>query len=86
MFLTGRSKLKYNVSYRILVYRYVPGAIYRPHIDGAWPASGVDPVTVSFFLYTISIDVSDEMFAPPCVRRENTCMIPHHLINLNGPG
>ncbi|KAJ3285449.1 hypothetical protein HK104_009475 [Borealophlyctis nickersoniae] len=27
------------------VYRYVPGAIYRPHIDGAWPCSGIDPVS-----------------------------------------
>lgn len=27
------------------VYRYIPGAIYRPHIDGAWPASGIDPTT-----------------------------------------
>ncbi|KAI8832709.1 hypothetical protein BC829DRAFT_428555 [Chytridium lagenaria] len=25
------------------VYRYVPGHVYRPHIDGAWPKSGVDP-------------------------------------------
>jgi hypothetical protein len=33
-------------SFLYLVYRYVPGAIYRPHIDGAWPASGVDPTTV----------------------------------------
>jgi hypothetical protein len=23
-------------------YRYVPGAVYRPHVDGAWPSSGVD--------------------------------------------
>ncbi|KZP05214.1 hypothetical protein FIBSPDRAFT_766202, partial [Athelia psychrophila] len=30
---------------RFRVYRYVPGAIYRPHLDGAWPASGVDPAT-----------------------------------------
>ncbi|KAL8290348.1 hypothetical protein RQP46_002606 [Phenoliferia psychrophenolica] len=30
---------------RFRVYRYVPGAIYRPHIDGAWPKSGVDPTT-----------------------------------------
>ncbi len=22
-------------------YRYVPGVIYRPHIDGAWPGSGM---------------------------------------------
>lgn len=25
----------------------------RPHIDGAWPASGLDPVTVSFFYQCI---------------------------------
>lgn len=24
-------------------YRYLPGAVYRPHIDGAWPASGLRP-------------------------------------------
>lgn len=30
---------------RFRVYRYVPGAIYRPHLDGAWPASGLDPTT-----------------------------------------
>ncbi|CAM0138080.1 hypothetical protein VKS41_001303 [Umbelopsis sp. WA50703] len=30
------------------VYRYVPGAIYRPHIDGAWPGSGLDPVDGSY--------------------------------------
>ncbi|KAJ3261514.1 hypothetical protein HK103_005349 [Boothiomyces macroporosus] len=24
------------------VYRYTPGSIYRPHIDGAWPGSGVN--------------------------------------------
>lgn len=23
----------------------MPGAIYRPHIDGAWPASGIDKTT-----------------------------------------
>jgi hypothetical protein len=27
------------------VYRYQPGAVYRPHIDGAWPGSGLDPKT-----------------------------------------
>ncbi|KAF2741652.1 hypothetical protein M011DRAFT_414107, partial [Sporormia fimetaria CBS 119925] len=25
------------------VYRYVPGAEYRCHIDGAWPPSGITP-------------------------------------------
>ncbi|CAG8978170.1 hypothetical protein HYALB_00011485 [Hymenoscyphus albidus] len=28
---------------RFRVYRYVPGAEYRAHIDGAWPPSSVDP-------------------------------------------
>ncbi|KAF9432323.1 hypothetical protein BGZ76_010962 [Entomortierella beljakovae] len=27
------------------VYRYVPGAIYRIHVDGSWPGSGLDPNT-----------------------------------------
>jgi hypothetical protein len=27
------------------LYRYKPGSIYRPHIDGAWPASGVNADT-----------------------------------------
>ncbi|GAA6021933.1 hypothetical protein JCM10207_002604 [Rhodosporidiobolus poonsookiae] len=30
---------------RFRVYRYVPGAIYRPHLDGGWARSGIDPVT-----------------------------------------
>ena len=28
---------------RFRVYRYVPGAEYRCHIDGAWPPSGISP-------------------------------------------
>lgn len=28
---------------RFRVYRYVPGAEYRCHIDGAWPPSGITP-------------------------------------------
>lgn len=28
---------------RFRVYRYVPGAEYRAHIDGAWPPSGIGP-------------------------------------------
>jgi len=27
---------------RFRFYRYVPGRYYRPHIDGAWPTSGLD--------------------------------------------
>ncbi|KAI8816679.1 uncharacterized protein EV422DRAFT_544490 [Fimicolochytrium jonesii] len=34
-----------GINSRWRVYRYVPGAVYRPHIDGAWPASGLDPQT-----------------------------------------
>ncbi|BFZ64927.1 hypothetical protein YB2330_006083 [Saitoella coloradoensis] len=33
----------WGLNVRFRVYRYVPGAIYRPHIDGAWPPSGIDP-------------------------------------------
>lgn len=31
-----------GINARFRVYRYVPGAVYRPHIDGAWPRSGLD--------------------------------------------
>jgi hypothetical protein len=27
------------------LYRYKPGSVYRPHIDGAWPASGINADT-----------------------------------------
>lgn len=50
----GRAELIFLTAMNSLlqtVYRYVPGAIYRPHIDGAWPASGVDPVTVGSILF-----------------------------------
>ncbi|TPX56507.1 hypothetical protein SpCBS45565_g08386 [Spizellomyces sp. 'palustris'] len=40
----GNAELR-GVNARWRVYRYVPGAIYRPHIDGAWPGSGLDPAT-----------------------------------------
>ena len=31
-----------GINRRFRCYRYVPGAVYRPHIDGAWPLSGLD--------------------------------------------
>jgi hypothetical protein len=37
-----------GINRRFRVYRYVPGAEYRCHIDGAWPPSGVDPVTKAY--------------------------------------
>jgi len=37
-----------GINRRFRVYRYVPGAEYRMHIDGAWPPSGIDPVTDAY--------------------------------------
>ena len=34
-----------GVNARWRLFRYYPGAVYRPHIDGAWPGSGLDPTT-----------------------------------------
>lgn len=34
-----------GINRRFRVYRYVPGAEYRCHIDGAWPPSGIDAAT-----------------------------------------
>ncbi|KAJ3046420.1 hypothetical protein HK097_000874 [Rhizophlyctis rosea] len=31
-----------GITARWRVYRYLPGLEYRPHIDGAWPQSGID--------------------------------------------
>ncbi|RDW57894.1 prolyl hydroxylase family protein [Aspergillus mulundensis] len=39
--VNGRSVRGINRRFR--VYRYVPGAEYRCHIDGAWPPSGISP-------------------------------------------
>lgn len=36
-------KIARGVNRRFRVYRYVPGAEYRCHIDGAWPPSGILP-------------------------------------------
>ena len=30
-----------GVNARWRLFRYAPGAVYRPHVDGAWPGSGV---------------------------------------------
>nr|POF26108.1 hypothetical protein CFP56_22256 [Quercus suber] len=39
-YVSGRKVRGINRRFR--VYRYVPGAEYRCHIDGAWPPSGID--------------------------------------------
>ncbi|KEF54233.1 uncharacterized protein A1O9_09399 [Exophiala aquamarina CBS 119918] len=57
---------------RFRVYRYVPGAEYRAHIDGAWPPSSIDPSTDKYIydaspphskqssLFTFLIYLNDE--------------------------
>ncbi|UPR01836.1 Fe2OG dioxygenase domain-containing protein [Chloropicon primus] len=35
----GQHELR-GINSRLRLYRYSPGAIYRPHVDGAWPGSG----------------------------------------------
>ncbi|KAJ4364685.1 hypothetical protein N0V83_009282 [Neocucurbitaria cava] len=37
-----------GINRRFRVYRYVPGAEYRCHIDGAWPPSGIHPSTSTY--------------------------------------
>ena len=39
-FVNGQAIAGMNSRWR--VYKYTPGSIYRPHIDGAWPGSGLD--------------------------------------------
>lgn len=60
---------------RFRVYRYVPGAEYRCHIDGAWPPSGINPETDEYVyddspaegkrssLFTFLIYLNDEFEA-----------------------
>jgi hypothetical protein len=38
--LNGQQLAGLNARWRL--FRYTPGAVYRPHIDGAWPGSGLD--------------------------------------------
>ena len=32
-----------GINARLRLFRYYAGAVYRPHIDGAWPGSGLSP-------------------------------------------
>eukprot|EP00758_Cryptobia_borreli_P020068 Tbor_TRINITY_DN947_c0_g1::TRINITY_DN947_c0_g1_i1::g.21227::m.21227 len=34
-----------GINSRLRCYRYRTGAVYRQHVDGAWPRSGIDPDT-----------------------------------------
>jgi hypothetical protein len=60
---------------RFRVYRYVPRAEYRAHIDGAWPPSGINPTNDKYIydssppdskqssLFTFLIYLNDEFDA-----------------------
>lgn len=67
----GGKKVR-GLNRRFRVYRYVPGAEYRAHIDGAWPPSSIDPTTDKYIydssppdakqssLFTFLIYLNDE--------------------------
>ncbi|KAF7324607.1 hypothetical protein MKEN_00502000 [Mycena kentingensis (nom. inval.)] len=40
-----------GINRRFRLYRYRPGALYRPHIDGAWPASAVSTSSLPTYIY-----------------------------------
>ncbi|TYJ51825.1 hypothetical protein B9479_007581 [Cryptococcus floricola] len=40
----GGGKVR-GINARFRVYEYIENQLYRPHIDGAWPAAGLDPET-----------------------------------------
>ncbi len=70
-----RGKTVRGLNRRFRVYRYVPGAEYRAHIDGAWPPSSVDASTDKYIydasppgaeqssLFTFLIYLNDEFEA-----------------------
>ncbi|KUJ06706.1 uncharacterized protein LY89DRAFT_661730 [Mollisia scopiformis] len=70
----GGKKVR-GLNRRFRVYRYVPGAEYRAHIDGAWPPSGIDPINDTYIydsslpdakqssLFTFLIYLNDEFEA-----------------------
>ena len=37
----GDSCILKGINARFRLFRYTPGSVYRPHIDGAWPGSGL---------------------------------------------
>jgi len=51
----GGKKVR-GLNRRFRVYRYVPGAEYRAHIDGAWPPSAIDALTDTYIYDSSSPD------------------------------
>ena len=49
-----------GINARFRLFRYFPGSVYRPHIDGAWPGSGIDKRTGQ---------LTDDAFDGSCVSR-----------------
>ena len=48
----GKGSSLVGINGRFRCYRYDPGDVYRPHVDGAWPMSGVDEA--GKYVYDIS--------------------------------
>ncbi|PPQ65025.1 hypothetical protein CVT24_008173 [Panaeolus cyanescens] len=40
-----------GINKRFRLYRYRKGSVYRPHIDGAWPASSISETTPPTYVY-----------------------------------
>jgi len=58
-----------GINARWRLFRYYEQRVYRPHIDGAWPGSGIDPVTGAFV---------DDIYHGKCVSKLT------FLVYLNG--
>ncbi|KAF8919357.1 hypothetical protein CPB85DRAFT_1278745 [Mucidula mucida] len=72
-----------GINARFRLYRYRPGALYRPHIDGAWPASALDSTTsppsyggcTTYFLPSATLGVLDARPIRP--RKGTVAFFPH---------
>ena len=48
----GENKLV-GLNARLRLYRYQPGAIYRPHVDGSWPGSACMAMNITTTILAI---------------------------------
>lgn len=60
---------------RMRLFRYYPGAVYRPHIDGAWPGSGLDAATGKY---------TDDAFTDAGDRRYSKLTFVAYLNDIKG--
>ena len=62
---------------RMRLFRYYPGAVYRPHIDGAWPGSGISPATGAY---------TDDAFSDAADKRYSKLTFVAYLNDIAGEG